>query len=393
MSMDRIGAASMPNLVGRTGTGLAKAQPGANGASIAPAVPSFFALLTALEPDADPELVANAAAALDGCAAAQPPLAPSDPLALQAQNPIPAAATAEPATLVLAAEDEFPAGAAGRRPLARMPHGMRGVADLAAPDGSVICPAAASAASVAKKPPDVGALEAPMLDAGSLFSAKSAAVAANQARLAADMGGAQTGNTALDRALFSGAMAPADQLAAGTRGVDRPLTQRWLAPAASVLAGSWAEPAFASPSATPGVTYAPDATAPVPEAALAEKVSYWISSGVQKAELQLEAFGGGSVEVSISVHGNEALVEFGTDQPQARKLLQDAMPHLKEMLEQQGLVLSGGFVGTSAQHGRGGQERRGNVHNANLALVSAKAHTGGETPANLTPRGSVDVFV
>ena len=58
---------------------------------------------------------------------------------------------------------------------------------------------------------------------------------------------------------------------------------------------------------------------------------------------------GGSVDVRIAVKGDEAFVEFRSDQAQARKLLLDAMPQLKELLAGEGLMLSGGFVGHSAQ--------------------------------------------
>ncbi len=106
--------------------------------------------------------------------------------------------------------------------------------------------------------------------------------------------------------------------------------------------------------------YAPGALTPAPATAMAEKVHYWVSRGIQSASLQLDAFAGGSVDVSIAVKGDEAIVEFRTDQPQARQLLLEAMPQLKELLANEGLMLSGGFVGDSAQQD-GQSKGRGNL--------------------------------
>lgn len=141
--------------------------------------------------------------------------------------------------------------------------------------------------------------------------------------------------------------------------------------------------------------YAPGAMTPAPATAMAEKVHYWVSRGVQSAELQLEAFAGGSVEVSIAVKGDEAIVEFRTDQPQARQLLLDAMPQLKELLAGEGLMLSGGFVGGSAQQGGQSQGRGDPAPMAREALVKAPAQaaTGRTAPAPGAPGARLDLFV
>jgi flagellar hook-length control protein FliK len=141
------------------------------------------------------------------------------------------------------------------------------------------------------------------------------------------------------------------------------------------------------------------ATADAPFAAgssseVAQKVHYWVTRGVQNAELQLDAFAGGAVDVSISMLGNEAQVEFRSDQPEARKMLQDAMPQLREMLRSEGLELSGGFVGTSAQ--RDSQARRDGPNTAagRVATIVVPDQTTTRTlqsPAMQTR--ALDVFV
>lgn len=93
---------------------------------------------------------------------------------------------------------------------------------------------------------------------------------------------------------------------------------------------------------------------------IAEQVSYWISNDVQKAEMKLDGLGDKPVEVSISMSGNQAHVAFRTDEVQARDALENASLQLKEMLQRDGVVLSGMSVGTSAggDAGAGGSQDR-----------------------------------
>ena len=199
---------------------------------------------------------------------------------------------------------------------------------------------------------------------------------------------AATGGGALSEALAGLARGPASP-----RGAERPLLRPLLA-AGSASAGSWAEQAMAGANNSVGVTYTIEPATPVPEMAVAEKLNYWIARGVQNAELKLDAFGGGSVDVSISVNGNEAMVEFRTDQPEARRMLQDAMGQLRQLLEGEGLFLSGGFVGTSAQRDPGAQDRRsqGQAAKSAPALVELRP-TEAASAMSRTPGRAVDLFV
>jgi flagellar hook-length control protein FliK len=90
----------------------------------------------------------------------------------------------------------------------------------------------------------------------------------------------------------------------------------------------------------------------------AESVKYWISQDVQNAELQLDGLGEKPVEVSISMHGNSAHVAFRSDEALTRGALETAGSHLKDMMQREGVLLSGVSVGTSGSNdGRGGQAR------------------------------------
>jgi flagellar hook-length control protein FliK len=133
-----------------------------------------------------------------------------------------------------------------------------------------------------------------------------------------------------------------------------------------------------------------------PEAAIAEQVHYWVSNDVQNAELKLDNWGQSPVEVSISLQGNEARVEFRTDVQELRLVLEGAMAQLKDMLQSEGLVLTGVSVGASGTGGgaSGSREQapRSDVRRATVALPETAA-----VPRPVRAGGSagrsVDIFV
>jgi flagellar hook-length control protein FliK len=144
-----------------------------------------------------------------------------------------------------------------------------------------------------------------------------------------------------------------------------------------------------------------DAAAPASETVsvssdwqVAQTVNYWVTQGVQNAELKLDGFGGQAVEVSISLKGDQAQVGFRTDQPEIRQMLEGAVAQLKDLLSNQGLVLSGVSVGNSAQQGPAQQERRNfqGVRQTAIATVDAVAEPLRVRLAGTTGR-SVDLFV
>lgn len=95
-----------------------------------------------------------------------------------------------------------------------------------------------------------------------------------------------------------------------------------------------------------------------PERAVADQVSYWISQGVQNAELTFNGVDSQPVEVHISLSGNEAHVAFRSDQAETREFLTGASGHLKDLLQSEGMVLSGMSVGSSGAENTGARERR-----------------------------------
>ena len=166
----------------------------------------------------------------------------------------------------------------------------------------------------------------------------------------------------------------------------------------SGLAATGLEGSFAQHALTPGGSA--DAASPTagpavsPESAVAEQVTYWVSQGIQNAQLKLEGFGAEPVEVNISLKGQEAQIDFRTDQPEIRQMLEGALTQLKETLAREGLVLSGVSVGSSGQEGAGAQDRR-QQPNARQATVVANEAGSTVSLQRASPAAgrALDIFV
>lgn len=131
-----------------------------------------------------------------------------------------------------------------------------------------------------------------------------------------------------------------------------------------------------------------------PEMMVAEQVNYWIGRDVQNAELKLDGLGDAAVKVNISLIGNEARVEFRTDQAETRQVLEGAVSHLKDLLGNEGLILSSVSVGTSGSGGadprEGKPSQRG--RQATVVVPQASSVDTARRPASLSGR-TVDLFV
>lgn len=142
----------------------------------------------------------------------------------------------------------------------------------------------------------------------------------------------------------------------------------------------------------------PPASAVVADTAVAETVSYWASQGVQTAELELEGFGDSPVEVSIVLNGDQAQIDFRTDQAGVRQILEAATAQLKDLLSNQGLQLAGVSVGTSGkgseQGSESGGERRARPGAQHATLVKTEA-LGAARARMINPAvgRSLDLFV
>lgn len=132
------------------------------------------------------------------------------------------------------------------------------------------------------------------------------------------------------------------------------------------------------------------------EMRVAEQVSYYVGRGAQSAEMEVEGIDEKPIHVSIDLQGQDARIEFRAEQAQTRQVLQDAMPHLREMLEREGLTLAGMSVGHSGPQGgqeQAGQNRSGGRQARVVAEVEGPVAAANAARAALPPGRSVDLFV
>lgn len=167
--------------------------------------------------------------------------------------------------------------------------------------------------------------------------------------------------------------------------------------ASGLQAGSGFEGVFSSASVgTSGLdsTYEIAATsATVPDSGIAETVSYWVTHGVQSAELTLDGLGSEPVEVRISLNGDQAQIDFRTNQMDVRQVLEGASAHLKELLAGEGLQLTGLSVGTSGGGSAqsGAQQQRPGARQATVTPPPV-AVAAASRSANLTVGRTLDLF-
>lgn len=161
---------------------------------------------------------------------------------------------------------------------------------------------------------------------------------------------------------------------------------------ASVLGGS-AQGAQGEPRLEGG-TAVTEPSAAGAEEAVSEQASYWVGDNLQNAELTV-THDGMPVQVSVSLSGNEAHVSFRSDESQTRDLLDASQDQLRDMLGNEGLILSGVSVGDSDARnasGEGSASPRGRPSGRSEVRVPGGSTEERPRPAVVTDR-AVDVFV
>ena len=131
-----------------------------------------------------------------------------------------------------------------------------------------------------------------------------------------------------------------------------------------------------------------------------DKLVWMAGSQTQHAELVLNPPHLGRVEVSLSLHGDQASAQFVSHNPVVRDALEAALPRLREMLAGAGVNLGQTQVGSGSTSDAGGQSpnNRGNGDNSSRTQASLGLGSGAAQPlgaASLWLRqgnGMVDVF-
>ena len=210
-----------------------------------------------------------------------------------------------------------------------------------------------------------------------------------------DMGGARDGSRPLEFGVdgVPAALAPfVSEAALGGRVLARGAES---GPAVSGAGGS-TEVSHESPMGLGGEagTAVADPAMVGAEDAVAEQVAYWVHQNIQNARMTVK-HDGQPVEVSVSLTGNEAHVAFGSDEVQTRELLDGSVAQLRDMLRQEGLVLSGVTVGESGRRQGDEGASSGNPKNAprqaQVVVPAVEVQAAGR--ARVQGDRAVDIFV
>lgn len=89
--------------------------------------------------------------------------------------------------------------------------------------------------------------------------------------------------------------------------------------------------------------------------ALNDSVRYMMNSRIQSAEIRIDPPELGSMQIKISMNGDQASVSMVVQNQQAKDMLDQSVPKLKEMLEQQGIELGESNV---SEHQNNNQEQQ-----------------------------------
>jgi flagellar hook-length control protein FliK len=160
----------------------------------------------------------------------------------------------------------------------------------------------------------------------------------------------------------------------------------------------WMQREFTPTVQFDGTVVGTEAAQPAPEAQVADQVSYWISQGIRNAELTVGGDGSDPVQVSISLSGNEAQVEFRAEHAGVREMLANSVDHLREALRSDGMLLAGVSVGSSGGDTSGQRDARSGQQRGDAAMRTQQA-TGrvegaaASVPTPRAPAGTVDLFV
>lgn len=141
----------------------------------------------------------------------------------------------------------------------------------------------------------------------------------------------------------------------------------------------------------------PDAMPSEREQEVSEQVAFWVHQKTQNAALSIE-HQGKPIQVQVQLNGQEAHVRFAAGDEQARQWLAQGQDQLRELLQAQGLNLSGVSVGADGAGQGQSQSETGGRQPANAAITrvgvqNAVGNAGNIGPARSQAQGSVDLFV
>ncbi len=123
------------------------------------------------------------------------------------------------------------------------------------------------------------------------------------------------------------------------------------------------------------------------------QVRWMLGRAESKAELVLTPPNMGKLEVSITLNGDQTTAQFVASSQAARDALEQALPRLREILQQAGISLGQTNVSTSGEQGAGSEGSRHGARSGRGTETSADTSEGASRSTWLRQHdGMVDTF-
>ncbi|WP_432453619.1 MULTISPECIES: flagellar hook-length control protein FliK [unclassified Agarivorans] len=133
-------------------------------------------------------------------------------------------------------------------------------------------------------------------------------------------------------------------------------------------------------------------------AELNQRVQYMLSQGMHKAEIRLDPAELGSMHVRLQMnHEQQVSVHIQVQNPQAREALEQTMPRLREMLQQQGIELGQSSVnqqhqGSSSNQGQGQSLAGGGTESLRRGIEGGVEQELDSSQINQSSRDGIDFY-
>ncbi|MGM0413026.1 MAG: flagellar hook-length control protein FliK, partial [Pseudomonadota bacterium] len=131
--------------------------------------------------------------------------------------------------------------------------------------------------------------------------------------------------------------------------------------------------------------------------AVGERVVFMARNGIQRADVRLHPQNLGPLDIRVSVQNDQASVTFNAQNATTREAVEQALPRLRELFEQQGMDLVDVDVSDQQQQfAEEGERRPGAGDHPGLGEVAADEEADGSvvsmTPDEVAARGGVDYY-
>ena len=132
--------------------------------------------------------------------------------------------------------------------------------------------------------------------------------------------------------------------------------------------------------------------------AVGQRITWMIGNNLQSAQLRITPAHLGPVEIKLSIENNIANVSFLSNHQVVREALEQAIPRLKEMLEEQKLDLGNVDISDQRQAAKGEEFPDANPQSAHTLSANEthammeKEHSSEQSPTIINLSGLIDTY-